>query len=81
MKISYFSKIASLIIISILSTSCDYVYKQKTDANIYLPMGKDSDGCMRYRLKTTEQMSVQVILYKTIDGSYTPNKKMSLCSF
>jgi len=49
------------------------------DDRQYFAIGNDGDGCMRYRIKPTSQMSVQVIVYKTIDGSYTPNKENSVC--
>lgn len=79
MKISYLSKFISLLIVIIFTTSCDQIYKQQIDTNIYLPMGRDSDGCMRYRLKATEKMSTQVIVYQTMAGKYTPNKNTSDC--
>lgn len=70
-----------LLLIGLLA-SCDEATinkKQAIDNNQYLAMGKDSDGCTRYRLQSTTQMSVQVIVYKTIDGGYTPNKNNSVC--
>jgi len=77
----------SLIFILLLSgllASCNEMttYKKQAVNGIqYVAIGSDGDGCMRYQIKSTSQMSAQVILYKTIDGGYTLNKKMSLCSF
>ncbi|MBL7005180.1 MAG: hypothetical protein ISR69_14270 [Gammaproteobacteria bacterium] len=70
------------ILLAGLLASCDEAatYKKQTvDGIQYVAIGSDGDGCMRYQIKSTSQMSVQVVLYKTIDGGYTPNKKMSLC--
>lgn len=72
------------ILLSGLLASCNEMPAYKipvADDSQYLAIGNDGDGCMRYQIKSTSQMSAQVILYKTIDGGYTPNKNMSLCSF
>lgn len=45
----------------------------------YLPISADSDDCMRYHIETITQISAQVILYKAINGGYTPNKSESSC--
>jgi len=72
------------LLLSGLLVSCNEMTAYKNpaaDDSQYLAIGNDGDGCMRYQIKSTSQMSVQVILYKTIDGGYSPNKNMSLCSF
>jgi hypothetical protein len=79
MKINRLLKIFVLIIMSIFTTACNDAYKTPVAKEVYLPLSKDSDGCMRYRLKSITSMSVQVILYKTADGGYTPNKENSIC--
>lgn len=79
MKTNSLLKTVGSIILGIFITSCDQIYKQQIDTNIYLPMGRDGDGCMRYRSKATEKMSTQVIVYQTMAGKYTPNKNTSDC--
>lgn len=78
MRLNRSIKHLSLIIISLFFVACSDVTKP-IDTEVYLPIGMDKDGCMRYRLKPTAQMSTQVIIYKSINGGYTPNKEMSVC--
>lgn len=78
MRLNRSIKHLSLIIISLFFVACSDVTKP-IGAEVYLPIGMDKDGCMRYRLKPTTQMSTQVIIYKSINGGYTPNKEMSVC--
>ncbi len=78
MRLNRSIKHLSLIIISLFFVACGNITKP-IDTEVYLPIGMDKDGCMRYRLKPTTQMSTQVIIYKSINGGYTPNKEMSVC--
>ena len=78
MRLNRSIKHLSLIIISLFFVACSDVTKP-IDTEVYLPIGMDKDGCMRYRLKPTTQMSTQVIVYKSINGGYTPNNEMSVC--
>ena len=78
MRLNRSIKHLSLIIISLFFVACSDITKP-IDTEVYLPIGMDKDGCMRYRLKPTTQMSTQVIVYKSINGGYTPNNEMSVC--
>jgi hypothetical protein len=78
MRLNRSIKHLSLIIISLFFVACSDITKP-IDTEVYLPIGMDKDGCMRYRLKPTTQMSTQVIIYKSINGGYTPNKNTSNC--
>ena len=78
MRLNRSIKHLSLIIISLFFVACSDITKP-IDTEVYLPIGMDKDGCMRYRLKPTTQMSTQVIIYKSINGGYTPNNEMSVC--
>ena len=78
MRLNRSIKHLSLIIISLFFVACSDITKP-IDTEVYLPIGMDKDGCMRYRLKPTTQMSAQVIVYKSINDGYSPNKEMSVC--
>jgi len=78
MRLNRSIKHLGLILISLFFVACSDITKP-IDTEVYLPIGMDKDGCMRYRLKPTTQMSTQVIVYKSINGGYTPNNEMSVC--
>ena len=79
MRINNLLKIVALMLMGIFTAACDNVYRQTATKEVYLSLGEDGSGCMRYGLKSTTQMSVQVILYKAANGGYTPNKENSIC--
>jgi len=81
MKINSLVKVISSVVIGVFTISCDDVYKQQVEvkSQTYFPISADSDDCMRYRKEAITQISTQVILYKAINGGYTPNKSESNC--
>jgi hypothetical protein len=74
-------KLFFILLTVIFLASCDKAdsHNKQKDTVSYLPISRDSDGCMRYRVYADNRMSVQAILYKNKSGEFTPNKDIYKC--
>lgn len=45
-----------------------------------VPIGKDSDGCDRYRMFSQNKAVVAAIFYRDGDGNFTMDKSKVVCS-
>jgi len=53
----------------------------KVGDDIYqVPIGKDSDGCDRYRMFSQNKGVVAAIFYRDGDGNFTMDKSKVVCS-
>jgi hypothetical protein len=52
----------------------------QTDEGVYhVPIGRDEEGCMMYRMHAPGRDVVQVIFYRRADGSFTMAKPEAAC--
>lgn len=52
----------------------------RTDEGVYhVPIGRDEEGCMMYRMHAPGRDVVQVIFYRRADGSFTMAKSEAAC--